>query len=156
MPRSGPAGPSGSPRFRPIVVFSGDDAASATGSSQAVRLLVVEDDYLIGSQIMDALQDAGFEVVAVAASAEEAIAVARSEPVSIAIMDVRLIGDRDGIDCALELFREHEIRCIFGTAHGDEDVRARARPAKPLGWIQKPYSMASLIANVRKVLDTSD
>jgi DNA-binding NarL/FixJ family response regulator len=121
-----------------------------------VRLLVVEDDYLVGSQIMDALQDAGFEVVAVAASAEEAIAVARSEPVSIAIMDVRLIGDRDGIDCALELFREHEIRCIFATAHGDEDVRGRAQPAKPLGWIQKPYSMASLIANVRKVLDASD
>jgi hypothetical protein len=81
----------------------------------------------------------------------------RAQRCARCVEKARLVsGHADGIDCALELFREHEIRCIFATAHGDEDVRARAQPAKPLGWIQKPYSMASLIANVRKVLDASD
>jgi DNA-binding response OmpR family regulator len=121
-----------------------------------VRLLIVEDDYLVGSQMAYALEDAGFTVAAIVTSAEDAIGFARSEAVSLAIMDVRLAGDRDGVDCALELFRDYGVRCIFATAHGDADVKARAQPAKPLGWIQKPYSMTSLIADVRMALDTRE
>jgi len=142
------------PRFRPILVLSNDEASASKGSSQAVRLLVVEDDYLVGSQVAYALEDEGFVVAAVVTSAEEAIEFTRCEPIALAIMDVRLAGERDGVDCALELFREHGIRCIFATAHSDEQIKARAEPAQPLAWIQKPYSMASLIASVRKTLDS--
>ena len=64
-------------------------------------------------------------------------------------MDIRLAGDRDGIDTALELFRLHGIRCIFASAYSDQEARRRAAPAAPLGWLQKPYTMASLTAKVR-------
>jgi len=134
-------------------VFSRDDNSAGGGVSPAPRIMIVEDDYLVAAQMTDSLGDAGFEVTAIATSAEEAIAIARREKISFAIMDVRLAGKRDGIDCALELFTQHGIRCIFATAHADPQVKARAEPARPLGWVQKPYSMASLIANVRKTLN---
>ena len=67
-------------------------------------------------------------------------------------MDIRLAGDRDGIDTALELFRSHGIRCIFASAYSDQEAQRRAAPAAPLGWLQKPYTMASLTAKVRAAL----
>lgn len=151
-PWSGPAGRVEARPFRPRLIFSRDDAWG-DGVSPAARLMIVEDDYLVATQMADSLREAGFEVAAVAASAEEAVAAAREEPIALAIVDVRLSGKRDGVECALELFTRYGIRCIFATAHGDPRVKARAEPAKPLGWIQKPYSMASLIANVRTTLN---
>jgi DNA-binding NarL/FixJ family response regulator len=114
--------------------------------------LIVEDDFLVASQVQIALQDAGFEQADIASSADEAISIAATMRPVLAIMDVRLAGRRDGIDAALELFRDYGIRCIFATAHYDPDVRRRAHPAAPLGWLPKPYSMVSLVDMVRRVL----
>jgi CheY-like chemotaxis protein len=92
-------------------------------------------------------------VTAVVASAEEAIEVASREPVALAIMDIRLSGQRDGVDAAIELSRIGGIRFIFATAHSDASVRKRAEEVKPLAWLQKPYSMASLVQTVRAALN---
>ena len=37
-------------------------------------------------------------------------------------------------------------------ARGLFDSRARAQAAAPLGWLQKPYTMASLVLEVRDAL----
>jgi len=68
-------------------------------------------------------------------------------------MDVRLASARDGIDTAIELFRDHNIRCIFVTAHADPASRRRAAAAEPLGWVQKPYTTDSLIEMIKVVLN---
>jgi two-component system, response regulator PdtaR len=117
------------------------------------RILVVEDDFLVSMEIEAALQLAGFEVVGVASSADEAIALAASAQPLLAIVDVRLTGPRDGIDAALAMFKDHGIRSIFATAHSDRHVHARAAPASPLAWLQKPYSMLLLIDTVRHALE---
>jgi DNA-binding NarL/FixJ family response regulator len=114
--------------------------------------LIVEDDFLVATQIESALADAGFEIAGTAASADEALELASSHRPALCVMDIRLAGSRDGVDAALELFRAHGIRCIFATAHYDHDVRSRAAGAYPLGWLQKPYTMASLVAMVRNAL----
>lgn len=97
-----------------------------------------------------ALRGAGLAVAGVATSAEEALDLAAAKRPALAVMDIRLSGNQDGIDAALELFRTHGIRCVFATAHQDENARRRASPAVPLGWLPKPYTMASLVAIVRR------
>jgi two-component system, response regulator PdtaR len=67
----------------------------------------------------------------------------------LAVIDIKLAGDRNGVDTAIELFRSHGVRCIFASAYSDSEARRRATPAAPLGWLQKPYSMGSLSAVVR-------
>jgi DNA-binding NarL/FixJ family response regulator len=139
---------------RPILVFAHDEAAGADkGSGETFRVLIAEDDYLVGMQMEDALTDAGFAPVAVVVTAEEAIKTAAAARVDLVIMDIRLAGRLDGIDAAIELFRQHGIRCVFATAHTDSGARARAQGANPLGWLQKPYSMASLVDLVRRARD---
>ncbi len=67
-------------------------------------------------------------------------------------MDIRLASERDGVDCALELFKSRGLRCIFATAHADEAIRRRAAPASPLGWLPKPYTTESLARLVREAV----
>ncbi len=112
------------------------------------RILVVEDDFLIAMQTEAALAAAGFNVIGTAATAEHALELAEKERPVLAVMDIRLASKRDGIDAARELYHELNIRCIFATAHDDEQTRKRAAPYAPLGWLAKPYSTASLVALV--------
>jgi len=100
-------------------------SAAAPAKVARPRILVVDDDYLVAAATSGSLQDGGFEVLETAASAEEAIALARSEHPLLILMDIRLAGGRDGIDAALESFRSLGIRCIFATAHADPVTRAR-------------------------------
>ena len=142
------------PPHRPRLVFARDDLSGTDKRlPEVTRILVVEDDYLVAMQIEAALQEAGLETAGIAATAEEAIELAVSQRPALAVMDIRLSGKRDGIDAAVELFREHGVRCVFATAHNDRDTRVRAEPAFPLGWLQKPYTMASLVEIVRQALN---
>ena len=141
------------PRFRPRVVFARDEATGGREApAEPARVLIVEDDFLIASEIEAALAEAGYHVVGVAPSADEAAGMAAAERPDLAVMDIRLSGKRDGIDAALELFAKHGLRCIFATAHHNAEVRNRAAPAQPLAWIAKPYSMPSLVEAVRTAL----
>jgi two-component system, response regulator PdtaR len=135
---------------RPLLFVPEDDAGSPTQTDRLDRVLIIEDDLLIASQMEATLAEAGFEIVGTVASGEEALELANARPPDLAIVDIRLAGDRDGVDTALELFRLHGIRCIFATAHSDLEARRRAGPCAPLGWLQKPYAMASLNTMVRR------
>jgi DNA-binding NarL/FixJ family response regulator len=126
-----------------------EGAGSGTQLGKGERILIVEDDLLVASQMEAALSDAGFDVVGTAATREEALHQAQAQSPAVVVMDIHLPGDGDGIDAALELFRLHGIRCIFASAYSDNEARQRAEPAAPLGWLQKPYTMASLTEMVR-------
>jgi DNA-binding NarL/FixJ family response regulator len=127
--------------------------SSQTEWSENGRILIVEDDFLVSTQMEIALNEAGFEVVGTAASGEEALHLAELHQPDLTVMDIRLAGKKDGIDTALELFGLHGIRCIFASAHSDDDARRRAAAASPLGWLQKPYMMESLASLVRSAIN---
>jgi DNA-binding NarL/FixJ family response regulator len=142
---------------------SDDGATSAQDSRERPdgprakpRILLVEDDFLVGMEIEAGLRDAGCEVIGVAATAEEAVMLAESKRPLLVVMDIRLAGERDGVDAALEIERRLGIRSLFASAHGDAEVRARAAAARPLGWIGKPYRVAALVAAVRHALARLD
>jgi two-component system, response regulator PdtaR len=126
---------------------------NVTGQSGAkIKILVVEDDFLVGMDIEHALVSGGFEIIGPARSAQEAIDLAQSAAPALAIMDIRIEGARDGVDAAIELRSRFGLRVIFASAHGDGETRRRAAAAQPLGWIEKPYSHFGLLAAVRAAL----
>jgi len=131
---------------------SATSAASRKALNASAKVLIVEDDYLIGMQSEEALTSAGFVVIGPAATAEEAVALAINNQPAIIVMDIRLAGKRDGIDAAREIFEKLGIRCIFATAHDDAETRGRAAPYSPWSWLTKPYTMASLVALVSGIL----
>jgi DNA-binding NarL/FixJ family response regulator len=121
-------------------------------TSEGPRILIVEDDFFVALDLEAGLTDAGMKVVGPARTAEEAVALARAEKPSLAVMDIRLASARDGIDAALDLYRDLGIRSIFASAHADPSFRKRAEPAAPLGWLQKPYTVDAVVNTVRQAI----
>ena len=91
------------PISRPGAVFArGESAAPRTRSVAAERILLIEDDFLVATQIEAALIDAGFAIAGVGSSADEAIQLASSRRPVLCVMDIRLAGSRDGIEAAIQ------------------------------------------------------
>jgi DNA-binding NarL/FixJ family response regulator len=141
------------PSGRPRILYSRDDTAGAPkGEVKSARILIVEDDFLIASEMEGALRDAGLEVVGIAGSAKEAVEMAAAYRPLLAIMDIRLNGERDGVDAAIDLFSFCGVRCVLATAHHTAETRVRATPANPLAWVAKPYTMQALLTVVQKAI----
>src|SRR5437016_9975311 len=83
------------------------------------RILVVEDDYLVALQFENALTEAGFDVVDIASTAEEAVQFVPEHQAELVLMDVRLAGPQDGIHAAGEILERFGIRSIFISAFAD-------------------------------------
>ena len=137
------------PRRQSGPVFLPDERSSEQKTNEVPRILIVEDDYLVAMEAEAAVVEAGFEAAGIASSAEDAVRLAKSERPTLAVMDIRLIGKRDGVDAALEMYRETGVRCIFATAHHTLATRSRAAPTAPLGWLPKPYSMEDLVEMIK-------
>jgi DNA-binding NarL/FixJ family response regulator len=138
-------------QFLAHIAFARDEPSGGRVSHDRLfRVLIVEDDYLVSSEMEIELIAAGFEIVGVAFSAKEAIRLATATAPDLVVMDIRLGGSRDGVDAALEIFRARGIRSLFASAHHDLETRRRAEAALPLGWLPKPYTMASLVDAVHK------
>lgn len=145
-------GASGPPQTRSGSSSPSEGAYRATARTKPIRILLVEDEFLIAMSIEGDLRDSGYDVVGIARSADTAAELSRSERPDLVLMDIRLVGKRDGIDAALEIYETTGIRCIFATAHCDTETIARARPAAPLGWLHKPYGRDSLLSTVEESL----
>lgn len=143
---------------RPRTGIRGGEATTpGTGAHEAAatRILVVEDDWFAGMDMEAALHDAGYDVLELVTSAEEAVAAAASNAPDLIVMDIRLVGSRDGVDAALEIAHRFGIRCLFVTAFVDPALKSRAEPARPFGWLTKPISGESLVAAIKDALGRS-
>jgi CheY-like chemotaxis protein len=127
--------------------------AHSASAETRPRILIVEDDFLVGMEAEDGLAGAGYEIAGIAASAEEAVMLAERERPLLVVMDIRLAGDRDGVDAAIEIRRRLGIASLFASAHADLATRERAIPAEPMGWVVKPYRIATLVEAVAKAVE---
>lgn len=111
------------------------------------RVLIVEDDTLVGMGLKAQLERLGHAIVAQAASAREARDLFRSERPDVVLMDIRLDGD-DGIDLANELLKERRCPMIVLSAYSDRELVDRAGAAGVFGYLIKPVSGESLQAQM--------
>lgn len=144
---------SGGPAHRgTLPVFAGPDRSSgAAVRATALRVLVCEDEWLIAMTIEDVLTDAGVEVVGVAPNAAAALALVEEEQPDYAIMDIQLQGGDDGVALAGRLWREHGVRSLFVSGNIDDATRLAAGPARPVGFLSKPFSRDELLLAVKRI-----
>jgi CheY-like chemotaxis protein len=125
------------------------DQVSEATDAQRLRVLVVEDEFFISLDTKSLLEGLGHIVVAIAVSANEAVRVAEAERPDVVLMDIRLIGARDGIDAAAEIRRRFDIPSIFLTANSDPGTRGRAQAVQPIAFLEKPLTESRLRAVLR-------
>jgi len=117
-------------------------------NSQPLRVLVVEDDRVTARELAVILRRRGFIVAGTAHSAEEALALAESGRPRLGLVDVRL-GETDaGIQLAARLREEYGMLVVFTTGYSEDSLYERAREARPVGFVRKPFSEGELVATL--------
>ena len=121
-------------------------------NGRSAKILVVEDEGIIGLQIEHTLIKAGYEVPAVVASAEEALMAVEAFSPDLVLMDIHIDGDQDGVETARIIRDRFHLPVIFVTAHADNATLERAGDIEPFGYIVKPISMLSLLSTIEIAL----
>ncbi|MEA1073052.1 response regulator [Sphingomonas sp. LY29] len=102
------------------------------------RILIVEDEPLTAFDNENMIGDAGYEVVATHDRYADAEATLDREQVDLILSDVRLSGERSGIDVA-RLAKQRGIPVLFATGMAPDDAADLA-----IGCLLKPYNERTL------------
>lgn len=121
-----------------------------TGKTAGV--LIVEDETLIASFIDTMLGICGIRVVGIASSVPEALVLAAETRPALALVDIGLNGRLDGAELACLLRDRFGVPSIFVSGLLDREIVARAKAARPLGFIAKPFSPSRVFNTIDRAL----
>lgn len=141
----------GDPKWNPGDPGDGSSQSERVDGTKKVRVIVVDDEVLIGETVAEILKSEGFEAVAVSSGAE-AIELARTLHPDIVLSDVIMPG-LNGIETGIRI-REIEPRCniiLFSGQAATVDLLAKARESgRNFEILAKPIRPAQLISVIRK------
>jgi DNA-binding NtrC family response regulator len=131
----------------PISIFWSRAPQSERQRSEAsrTRVLVVEDDLLVGAVAAEALEEAGFDVL-IAASAEEAEVILAEETVDVLFTDIDL-GGQDGCDLARQALKAQPGLGVILTSGRSRRCHADRIPPGAV-FLAKPYRLPHLVEEV--------
>jgi CheY-like chemotaxis protein len=116
--------------------------AGATSSLQGLRILVVEDNFLVAEVIRDMLAASGCVIVGPVARLDEGVRLAGLEALDGAVLDVNLNGER----CypIARALRDRGVPYLFLTGYDDDSAMA-PQELKPARHLSKPVLEAHLV-----------
>lgn len=111
------------------------------------RAVVAEDEVLIRMDIVETLQEGGYEVVGEAGNGEEGVNLAREHRPDVVVMDIKM-PVMDGLTAAEHIANESLAPVVILTAFSQTDLVERAREAGAMAYVVKPFTPADLIPAV--------
>ncbi|MBI3396251.1 MAG: response regulator, partial [Spirochaetia bacterium] len=113
--------------------------------SSAKKILVVEDDPIVGHDIRFRLLRLGYDVVGLARTGPEAVSMVDERNPALVLMDIHLPDDDgDGVSSARRIRAATDIPIIFTTGLADEHTLARARLVEPAAFLMKPLEIREI------------
>lgn len=119
--------------------------------AQAQCLLVVDDDPAVRGLLRRGLSYEGY-VIAEASSGDEALALTRSAPPDLIVLDVMMPG-LDGLETCRQLKREHpELPILMLTARDSPADEIAGLDLGADDYVTKPFDIDVLVARIRALL----
>ncbi|SHN41902.1 sigma-54 dependent transcriptional regulator [Chitinophaga sp. CF418] len=109
-----------------------------------IKILIVEDEFIVGNALRLAVETAGYRVTGMVASVEEAEENIRNQQPDLVLLDIRLEGESSGIDLARKL-RAENIPFIYLSAHSSQKILEEAKTTEPYGFLVKPFRENDLL-----------
>lgn len=117
-----------------------------------IKILLVEDDWIIAKEITLSLNDLGFEVVGGFDAGEDALKKIPELKPDIILLDIGLSGEMTGIDTAREIKRQYQVPFIFLTALADSTTIEQAKLTEPYAYLVKPVKAETLYSTIEITL----
>jgi two-component system, cell cycle sensor histidine kinase and response regulator CckA len=128
------------------------DSVPVTGGNEII--LLVDDEHLVLELGSDCLDQMGYTALT-ATNGKEALQIyrERGSDISLVILDL-IMPEMGGFQCFQELLKiNSQVKVIIASGLMSEKTHKDAERLGARGFVQKPYDMRQLIAQVRQVLD---
>ena len=134
------------PKLRELVDQSGRELAAEI----ATDVLIIEDETFIALDLEALVEGLGHNVLGVARTHSEAVALARTKQPGVILADIQLADGSSGLDAVNEMLRSFEVPVIFITAYPERFLTGE-RP-EPAFLIAKPFQPATVSAVLSQAL----
>ncbi|MFB2120233.1 LytR/AlgR family response regulator transcription factor [Parapedobacter sp. 2B3] len=115
-----------------------------------MNVFIVEDEDLYADQLVMLVERAGHTVCGIATNAEEALRLFEKSDADMALIDINLAGEMDGLELGKWLKRfKDDILIIFITAHyADVEYFERAKQLSAYAFLKKPIDVTDLLRTI--------
>ncbi|WP_457617620.1 LytR/AlgR family response regulator transcription factor [Lutibacter sp.] len=120
--------------------------------SKKNKILIVEDEPIIASDIEMILENLDYEVTGIEDNAEGTLTSISKNPPDLVLLDINLDGDIDGVLLAENINKQFQIPFIFLTSNADKLTINRVKRTQPAGFIVKPFCEKDLQSNIEIAL----
>lgn len=120
------------------------------------KILIVEDEPIIASDIESILSSNGYFVVGIAYNSVQALDMLSSRHPDLAILDISIKGDRNGIEIASIIREKYKLPFIFLTSFSDKDTVSKAGSTMPYGYVVKPFKDRDIITALELAIQRSE
>jgi DNA-binding NarL/FixJ family response regulator len=117
------------------------------------QILIVEDDFLVASELANVLTEQGLRVQGPVAEGIAALKLADDDPPAVAIIDLNLAGEINGLTVARHLVEKFGVRVVFVSGHISDAIREGMDLTRH--FISKPFTDEAVIEAVRELINTN-
>ena len=121
---------------------------------ESIKILIVEDEMIIAEDIKAMLLQK-YVVTGIALNYEEAIESITARLPDLVMIDINLLGKKNGIDLAHYINNHLGVPFIFATSLGDEDTIERAKQTHPYAYLIKPFEKRNLFTSIEIALSNA-
>lgn len=118
----------------------------------SVRILIVEDEAIIASEIAMILESLGYIIAGKVRNGDKALDMLTSTKPDLALLDITIKGTLNGIDLAKSIRKNHHFPYVFLTSHSDLDTLNQVKETLPYGYIVKPFTESDLRSAIELAL----
>lgn len=120
---------------------------------EQIKILIVEDEVLIAEDLKDILKTFGLKKIEMVHDKASALEHLRLNKPDIAILDIRMEKELDGLEIGEYIQNNYKLPFIFITAHSDIEMIKKIIKTKPVGYITKPFKKSDLFANINLAIE---
>jgi DNA-binding LytR/AlgR family response regulator len=117
-----------------------------------IQVLIIEDEFIIADYIQGCLVNLGYDVAGICNTYDEAVTALQNYQPDIAIIDITIKGEKNGIDIANHISQSLDIPFIFASSHGDKGTIDKAKQTRPAAYLIKPFTEEDLYAAIETAL----
>jgi len=108
------------------------------------KILIVEDEVIIAIDLKSKLQSLGYTVTDIVDNSDVLTDKIVSNKPDLILLDINIMGSRNGIEMAHVINKEHKIPFIYVTSYTDKHTLDEVKKTNPLGYIVKPFTLEDI------------
>lgn len=113
------------------------------GKKKIIKVLIVEDDFLVSIMVQRMVEEIGYRVIGKAGNGTEAVERTKELKPDVVLMDIKM-PDMDGIESAKNIQEKFPTPVVMLTAHETSDLLNKASDAGVGAYLVKPIHVREL------------